>query len=242
MKEIPLNIKRELSLHWNENQLRGFLRVNRLYFDNEKSKWRCDWSIDHLYPKAVHFAGDDPMDALTRTLDFASSFIRGSTIDGIGIQWQYPGDRGGLEFPQSESGSWRTAPSRPEVEGPHGASQKDIGAFQARTIAPIISVSDLASALKEYQGYGFGTPKVFGQPPVHAKFEKNGIELHLSAQGKCGCSSVWIVVDNLDKVKKVILESRPNLNYEELENPPSGFREFSIEDLSGNVLTFAQER
>lgn len=107
MIEIPLNLERELSIEWNGVLKRGSLRINRLYFDPEESMWRCDWSIDYLYPEAVHFTGDDPLAALARTLDFASSFIRGSTTDGTKIQWQYPGDLGGLDFPQSESGTWK---------------------------------------------------------------------------------------------------------------------------------------
>lgn len=103
MKEIPLNIERELSFRKNGSEKKGKLRINRLYYDDTDEQWLCDWSLDHLYAEAVHFRGDDPLAALMRTLDFASSFIRGSVSDGIGIHWQFEGDLGGMRFPQSES-------------------------------------------------------------------------------------------------------------------------------------------
>ncbi len=116
MNEIPLNLERKLLIERDGESRQGFLRINRLYFDPERSRWHCDWSLDHLYTQAVHFAGDDPLAALTRTLDFASSFIRGSTTDGIKIQWRFPGDLGGLDFPQSESGTWKLIPPETDAE------------------------------------------------------------------------------------------------------------------------------
>ena len=93
-------------------------------------------------------------------------------------------------------------------------------------------------AIDEYKDYGFGKPQVFGDPVVHAIFNKDNHELHLSGGGKPGGSSLWLIVQDLTETKELILKNRPHVEYEELENPPSGFREFSIEDASGNILTF----
>ncbi|MFK5922893.1 MAG: hypothetical protein QM496_11995 [Verrucomicrobiota bacterium] len=111
MKEILLAITRELTFQKEGEKYTGFLRINRLYFDENSACWRCDWSIDHLYPEAVHFPGVDPLEALSRTLDFAASFILGSSTDKLKIHWQYDDDLGGLEFPQSESGQWKLPPA-----------------------------------------------------------------------------------------------------------------------------------
>jgi hypothetical protein len=110
MSEIPLNLNREFTFLLNGSQKKGWLRLRKLYFDETKAQWRCDWSLDYLYPNTVHFSGDDPLQALTRTLDFASSLIRGSIIGGDRLYWQYDGDLGGLDFPQSESGDWKLRP------------------------------------------------------------------------------------------------------------------------------------
>lgn len=116
MKEILLNLERELSFRKDGEETNISLRINKLYFDDQKKQWRCDWSLDHLYPEAVHFPGDDPLAALSRTLDFASSFIRASTTDGAEVRWQHDGDLGGLSFPQSESGLWKLPAQQSESD------------------------------------------------------------------------------------------------------------------------------
>jgi hypothetical protein len=106
MREIPLNLVRELHFVIRGEPRTGKLSIHRLAFSESKQKWECHWSLDHLYPETVSFTGDDPLAALTRTLDFASSFIRGSEMDGHKVHWQYEGDHGGLTFPISEEKHW----------------------------------------------------------------------------------------------------------------------------------------
>ena len=101
---IPLDFERELQFTIKGEVLTGKLRIQKLSFSEEKQRWECHWSLDHLYPEPIKFTGDDPLQALTRTLDFASSFIRGSELDGCKIFWQFEGDHGGLTFPLSEGG------------------------------------------------------------------------------------------------------------------------------------------
>ena len=107
MKDIPLNFVRKLTRREGGRSRKISLKINKLYFDKKTKQWRRDWSLDHLYPEAVHFPGHDPLEALTRTLDFASSFIRGTIIDGPEISWNSQGDMDGLLFAQSESADWK---------------------------------------------------------------------------------------------------------------------------------------
>jgi len=104
MREIPLNFVRELNFVIHGEARRGKLTIRSLTFSEAKQKWECHWSLDHLYPDAVSFTGDDPLQALTRTLDFAAAFIRGSELDGFKIYWQFEQDNAGLEFPLFRQG------------------------------------------------------------------------------------------------------------------------------------------
>ena len=102
MRDIPLNFVRELQFLIRGESRTGKLSIRSLAFSEEKQQWEFHWSLDHLYPETVSFTGDDPLQALTRTLDFAAGFIRGSEKDGFKVQWQYEGDNAGLAFPLSE--------------------------------------------------------------------------------------------------------------------------------------------
>ena len=99
MESIPLNLVRELTFEVNGERRTGKMTIRELSFSPNKQKWECHWSLDHLYPETVSFTGDDALEALTRTLDFAASFIRGSISDGHKVYWQYEDDNAGLLFP-----------------------------------------------------------------------------------------------------------------------------------------------
>ncbi len=105
MREIPLNFVRDLHFVIRNEPRVGKLSIHRLVYSEAKQAWECQWSLDHLYPETVSFTGDDPLEALTRTLDFAASFIRGSERDGFKVYWQYEGDNGGLDFSLSAEDS-----------------------------------------------------------------------------------------------------------------------------------------
>jgi hypothetical protein len=106
MNIILLNLVRELNFTDGDKPRTGKLLIHQLIFSEERKKWECHWSLDYLYPEAVAFTGDDPLQALTRTLDFAASYIRGCELDGSKLHWQYEGDHGGLVFPMNEEKSW----------------------------------------------------------------------------------------------------------------------------------------
>ena len=98
MNEIPLKLSRELEFEIRGERIKGKLLIESLNFNEAKQKWECRWSLDHLYPSTVSFTGDDPPDALIRTLEFASDFVRGSNEDGFKVFWQFDGDNAGLPF------------------------------------------------------------------------------------------------------------------------------------------------
>jgi hypothetical protein len=106
MSDIPLNLVREIHFLIDGETRTGKLSIHRITFSQTGQKWECHWSLDHLYPETVSFTGDDPLQALTRTLDFASSFIRGRELDGCKVHWQYEEDHAGLVFPMCEERSW----------------------------------------------------------------------------------------------------------------------------------------
>ena len=106
MSKIELNISRDFVLLTNGKSQSGKLCLNSLELVEGQGKWVCRWSFDPLYTETVSFTGDDPLQALTRTLDFASSFIRECESDGIKLLWKVDGDQGGLTFPLCEEKGW----------------------------------------------------------------------------------------------------------------------------------------
>ena len=49
-----------------------------------------------LCPSGSWIYGADPLDAITKALDFLSSLIPGSEDDGLVVWWQAEGDHAGL--------------------------------------------------------------------------------------------------------------------------------------------------
>jgi len=111
MKEIILNFERELHFILHGQPRTGYLRVTKLVLSPDHGRWECRWSLDHIYPETVSFRGDDPLQALTTTLDFAASLVRGSEVDGATIFWQRDGDHAGLTFPMCEDHQWKQTPN-----------------------------------------------------------------------------------------------------------------------------------
>jgi hypothetical protein len=72
----------------------------------EKKKWACRWSVSIIHPEVGLIYGDDPLDALTKTVDFLSSLIRGSELDGLRVWWRKDGDHAGITFPLCEGRTW----------------------------------------------------------------------------------------------------------------------------------------
>src|SRR5881396_1478146 len=93
---IELRLERELQFRIGGEHSTGKLFVGDLTWHEERRQWACHWSIAHIHPEIGRLYGLDALAALTTTLDFLSSLIRGSEEDGLVIWWQSEGDHGGL--------------------------------------------------------------------------------------------------------------------------------------------------
>src|ERR1700761_2185036 len=102
MENIDFRLERELHFRIKGTPSTGKLFVGDLKWIDGKKLWACHWSIAHVHPEIGSFYGTDPLDALSKTLDFLSALIRGSEADGLAVWWKIEGDHAGLTFPQSE--------------------------------------------------------------------------------------------------------------------------------------------
>jgi hypothetical protein len=107
MNTLPFKLERELHFRIGGRPSTGKLCVGGIRWLEDKQKWACDWSLAHVHPEDGRIYGADPLDALTKTLDFISSLIRGSEDDGLVIWWKVEGDHGGLTFPLCEDQHWK---------------------------------------------------------------------------------------------------------------------------------------
>jgi hypothetical protein len=107
MKTIEFRLERELHFRIRGNYSTGKLFVGDLAWQEDRKCWACHWSLAYVHPEVGRIYGADPLAAVTRTLDFLSSLIRGSEADGLVVWWEFEGDHGGLVFPQCEEQSWK---------------------------------------------------------------------------------------------------------------------------------------
>jgi hypothetical protein len=110
MNILPFKLERELHFRIRGQHSTGKLSVGGISWVEGKKKWACDYSLGHVDPDGGRIYGADPIQALTATLDFLSSLIRGSEDDGLIVWWQVEGDHAGLTFPQCEGQSWKEMP------------------------------------------------------------------------------------------------------------------------------------
>ena len=114
MNAIEFRLERELQFRIGGEHSTGRLFVGDLTWHEERQHWTCHWSIAHIHPEIGRLYGPDPLAALTKTLDFLSSLIRGSEEDGLVVWWQSEGDHGGLTFPLCEGQHWKDIPPQRE--------------------------------------------------------------------------------------------------------------------------------
>lgn len=74
----------------------GPLTVGPIRWLPERRRWACYWSIHVIHPEEARLYGDDPMQALDRTLEFIGNLIRGSIEDGFEMWWRFEGDACGF--------------------------------------------------------------------------------------------------------------------------------------------------
>ena len=110
MNTFPFRLERELHFRIRGQPSTGKLIVGEVNWMEAKKKWACAYSLSHVDPEGGRIYGSDPLDALSKTLDFLSSLIRGSEDDGLIVWWQTEGDHAGLTFPLCEEQNWKKMP------------------------------------------------------------------------------------------------------------------------------------
>ena len=97
MNEVLLNFRRELTFSKDGSISKGEINIPKIVFIPEKKQWGCYWSISFIKPDSRQcIFGDDPLQALSRTLEIASSLLQDSGIADLKVWWQFEGDNGGL--------------------------------------------------------------------------------------------------------------------------------------------------
>ena len=117
---FSLRLERVLHFQLSDQETTGTLFVGDIRWQEEKKKWVCHWSLSNVHPEIGQIYGDDPLDALIKTLDFLSVLIRGSENDGLIVWWQNRNDHAGILFPLSEDRKWEKIPPSYRGELPPG--------------------------------------------------------------------------------------------------------------------------
>lgn len=111
--------------------------------------------------------------------------------------------------------------------------------------ATVFAVRDVARSVEHYRDVlGFRVEFTYGEPTFYAGVERGGVLIHLQAAGETkrqpGQGSAYVFVDNVDALYEElstrgarILKSPQNYDY--------GMRDFDLQDLDGNQLSFGME-
>src|SRR5262245_24672620 len=103
---------------------------------------------------------------------------------------------------------------------------------------PVIPVADVPKAVAFYRDRLGFTP-LFEYGP-YAGVKRGPIELHLNGHGSPGPVPVRIAVRGVDELYEELEKQKVIHPDEPLETKPFGMRQFSVLDLDGNTITFAQ--
>jgi len=111
------------------------------------------------------------------------------------------------------------------------------------SVAPILSVHDLPSALGWYQQVlGFAVAWKWGDPVALASVCRDAVELNLGRRGQYGApgsSQIYIRLSGIDSFYEQVCRAGATIRVE-IGDRPYGLRDFSIEDTSGNRLDFGE--
>jgi catechol 2,3-dioxygenase-like lactoylglutathione lyase family enzyme len=123
------------------------------------------------------------------------------------------------------------------------ATQVDHDRSVFESLSAIFSARDLPEALAFYTDVlGFDIGWTWGDPPSYASVCRDGIELNLGPprEGETlAPSSVYIVVTEIDAYY-ARLQARGIVALVEIGDRPYGMRDFTVDDPSGNKLSFGQ--
>ena len=125
------------------------------------------------------------------------------------------------------------------------------GTAQMRAHAPVLMVEDVVRAHDYYAGkLGFGSPRMWGDPPTFCIARRDGLELMLAQidQGKAvhpnaenaGRIDAYFWVNDADGLRAEFASNGAEL-LGEPEDQPYGMREFLVRDPDGHVLAFGSD-
>lgn len=111
------------------------------------------------------------------------------------------------------------------------------------SVAPILSVHDLPSALDWYpRVLGFAVAWTWGDPVGLASVCRDAVELNLGKRGEYGApgpSQIYVRLSGIDGFYEQVCRAGATIRVE-IGDRPYGLRDFSIEDESGNRLDFGE--
>ncbi len=111
--------------------------------------------------------------------------------------------------------------------------------------APVFVVQDIASSVEHYRDVlGFRVEFTYGQPAFYAGVERDHLLIHMQAASETkrppGQSAVYAFVTDVDTLYRE-LKARGARMLGEPTDYPYGMRDFDIQDLDGNHLSFGME-
>jgi uncharacterized glyoxalase superfamily protein PhnB len=111
-----------------------------------------------------------------------------------------------------------------------------VTAVDCLMVHPILLVKDVAGAAAFYADkLGFRRSFTWGDPPTTAGVSLGKIEVHLSTG--TGVSAVYFVVDDVEELHRAHTAAGVKI-HRPLTSQPWGLREYGVQDLDGNHLTF----
>jgi catechol 2,3-dioxygenase-like lactoylglutathione lyase family enzyme len=112
--------------------------------------------------------------------------------------------------------------------------------------ATIFVVADLSKSIDYFRDVlGFKVAFIYGDGPMYAGVERSGVIIHLFAAARAprpaGQSGIYIFLDDGVDALYEELKSRGARLKEEPKDYPYRMRDFDLEDLDGNRLSFGAE-
>ena len=111
--------------------------------------------------------------------------------------------------------------------------------------ATLFVVQDVLRSVEHYRdALGFRTEFTYGEPTYFAGVERDGVVIHLEAASQTkrqpGQAAVNIFVNDADALYREF-RSRGARTLDEPKDYPWGMRNFHMQDLDGNCLSFGME-
>ena len=118
-------------------------------------------------------------------------------------------------------------------------------AVSINAAAAVFVVKDVAASIVHYRDVlGFRVEFTYGEPAFYAGIERGNLAIHLQSAGETkrerGQGMVYAFVDGVDALYQE-LRGKGARTLGEPKDYPYGMRDFDLEDLDGNRLSFGAE-